>query len=352
MAILKFSGIGISGIAAAVPSIVYDNLEGAEFFSEKERKSVVRMTGIRQRRVASPEICASDLCYEAADQLLKEMNIDRDTIDLLIYVSQTPDYRMPATGIILQDRLGLSKDTAAFDVNLGCSGYVYGLSMAFSYLNNKSFRRVLLLNGETRTRAYSFKDKSTGLLFGDGGTATLIEKRDEAGGSTFSLNSDGSRSHYIMIKSGGYRNRSTPESLQEKVYEDGSIRTDEHGVMDGAGVFDFTIKDIPADIELVLNEFGCSIDGIDFFLLHQANKFITDHIAKKLQIPLEKVPYSLQKYGNTSSVSIPLTIVSELRDSPIIDNCKILMSGFGVGLSWGTAILDLNKPHISELKEI
>ena len=352
MAIFKYSEIGISGISAAVPKEKNNNLTPNDFFTEKEAKSVVKMTGIKERRVAPSNICASDLCYEAAEQLLKDMAIDKNTIDVLIFISQTPDYRMPSTGIILQHRLGLSKSCAAFDINLGCSGYVYGLCLAYSFCKQKTINKVLLLNGETRTKVYSFKDKSTGLLFGDAGAATLIERNKDAGDSFFSLNADGSRYHFIMIPAGGYRYPSSPETVKEKVFEDGSIRTDEQGIMDGSGVFDFTIQDVPQDIIRVLNESGRSINDIDIFLFHQANKFITDHIAKKMGIPLEKVPYSLDKFGNTSSVSIPLNIVSELSNQLPNEAKTVLMTGFGVGLSWATGLLNLIRPYISKLIEI
>ena len=352
MAIFKYSGIGISGISAAAPKEKYNNLVHNDFFTEEEVKSIVNKTGIKERRVASSNICASDLCYFAAEQLLKEMVIDINTIDVLIFISQTADYRMPATSIILQDRLGLPKSCAAFDINLGCSGYVYGLSLAFSLCTHNTIRKVLLLNGETRTKVYSFKDKSTGLLFGDAGAATLIERNKDAGESIFSLNSDGSMYQSIMIPAGGYRYPSSSETVKEKVFDDGSIRTDEQGIMDGSGVFDFTIQDVPWDITRVLHESGKAINDIDIFLFHQANKFITDHIAKKMGIPLEKVPYSLDKFGNTSSVSIPLNIVSELSYQLSNEVKTVLMTGFGVGLSWATGLLNLNKPYISQLIEI
>jgi 3-oxoacyl-[acyl-carrier-protein] synthase-3 len=352
MAIFKYSGIGISGISAAAPKEKYNNLVHNDFFTEEEVKSIVNKTGIKERRVASSNICASDLCYFAAKQLLKEMVIDINTIDVLIFISQTADYRMPATSIILQDRLGLPNTCAAFDINLGCSGYVYGLSLAFSLCTHNTIRKVLLLNGETRTKVYSFKDKSTGLLFGDAGAATLIERNKDAGESIFSLNSDGSRYQSIMIPAGGYRYPSSSETVKEKVFDDGSIRTDEQGIMDGSSVFGFAIQEVPWDITRVLHESGKAINDIDIFLFHQANKFIVDHIAKKMGIPLEKVPYSLDKFGNTSSVSIPLNIVSELSYQLSNEVKTVLMTGFGVGLSWATGLLNLNKPYISQLIEI
>lgn len=352
MAVFQYKGIAVKGILAAVPKKSFDNLTEAEFFSEKERRAIVKMTGIASRRVADERICASDLCFAATDNLLKEMKLDRKEIDVLIFISQTPDFRLPATGIILQDRLGLSKACVAFDINLGCSGFVYGLNIAYSFAQQPTIRKVLLLNGETRTKVYSFKDKSTGLLFGDAGSVCLIEKDKSAGTSYFTNNSDGSRAHYINIKAGGYRNPSSPESIKEKTYNDGSIRTDEQGVMDGAGVFDFTIDEVPKDLINILCISDSNISNIDYYLLHQANKFITDHIAKKLGIPLDKIPYSLDKYGNTSSVSIPLTIVSELASKLRDSKKKLLLSGFGVGLSWGSAIIEVDNPYIGEIVEI
>ncbi|MCD4651076.1 MAG: ketoacyl-ACP synthase III [Candidatus Cloacimonetes bacterium] len=352
MALLTYRNIGITGIAAAVPENKIINAEFTEFFTPKEVKSVSRMTGIKERRVASDDMCASDLCYAAAEKLFTEMNINREEIDILIFISQTPDYRMPATGIILQSRLGLPKTTGAFDINLGCSGYSYGLALAYGYAAQENIRKVLLLNGETRTKVYSFKDKSTGLLFGDGGCASIIEKISDENPSFFSLNSDGARSDLIKIKAGGYRYPSSLESLEKKTYEDSSIRNDEQGVMDGAGIFDFTIQEIPEDIKRIFEFSGESQDNIDFYLMHQANKFITDHIAKKMKIPKDRVPYSIQKFGNTSSVSIPLTIVSELRNELSSTTKRVFMTGFGVGLSWACAITSISNCVIPELVEI
>ncbi len=348
MAFLTYNDVGISAIAACVPKKVLNNNDLEGFFSKKEIKSVSRLTGIIERRVADENICSSDLCFEAANRLLNETEIDRETIDVLIFISQTPDFRMPATSIIISKKLGLNKSCACFDVNLGCSGYTYGLTMAYSYANKENIRRVLLLNGETRTKVYSFKDKSSGLLFGDGGTATLVEKGDY-GKSWFSVNADGNRHGLIMIPGGGYKTPSSLETIKEKEYPDGSIRTLENGIMDGPGVFDFTIDEIPKNITDLLSYSGYDIMGISHFLLHQANKFITDHIAKKLKIPLDRVPYSIHKYGNTSSVSIPLNACSELHDKEI---GKTLICGFGVGLSWGTGIIDLTKTILFSVGEL
>jgi 3-oxoacyl-[acyl-carrier-protein] synthase III len=350
--LLRFGGVGISGLSAAVPTTCYDNLSPGNGFTETEAAAVVDLTGIRRRRVASSEICASDLCHAAADRLLDEMTIDRATIDALIFVSQTPDYRMPATAILLQDRLGLSSDTAAYDVNLGCSGFVYGLSMAYAHCRQPSVRRVLLLNGETRTKAYSLRDKATGLLFGDAGAATLVEKQEHEDESAFSLHSDGRRGDLIMIKSGGYRNPSTPESLVEKTYGDGSVRTDEHGTMNGRRVFEFVIEEVPQDIRLLLAETGLKTESFDAFVFHQASRVVNESLRKKLKIPNAKMPYSLHNFGNTSSVSIPLTMVTELAEMLRRGAHKLLLCGFGVGLSWASASITTRDLYVSKLIEV
>lgn len=352
MAVVSLEGVSVVGLAAAVPKDRIDNLVPSGIFSEEDARAVVDKTGIRTRRVAPASVCASDLCHLAADRLLNEMGIDRSTIDVLIFVSQTPDYRMPATAVLLQHRLGLSHATGAFDVNLGCSGYVYGLWMASSFCTQPAVRRVLLLNGETRTKAYSPSDKATGLLFGDAGSATLLDKREGAGTSFFSFNSDGSRGDFISIRGGGYRHPSSPETLREKTYENGSVRSDEHGVMNGPGVFEFLIEEVPGDIRRILTASGATIEEIDAFVFHQANKFMNEHLRRKLRIPAEKMPYSLHEFGNTSSVSIPLTMATQMGTMLRERRNRLLLSGFGVGLSWGSAVLSTERMHVSELAEL
>jgi 3-oxoacyl-[acyl-carrier-protein] synthase III len=352
MAQLVFEGIGITGLAAAVPARQIDNLVPTPTFTAEIAASVVEKTGIRYRRAVPPGLCASDLCAAAADRLLNEMQIDRTSIDAIILVTQTPDYRMPATALLLQHRLGLSKTAGAFDINLGCSGYVYGLSVAFSLAANPGMRRVLLLNGETRTRAYSMNDRATGLLFGDAGTATLIEKQPAAGSSHFSMNSDGGRAELIMIKSGGYRNPSTAESLVEKVQPDGGMRSEEQGVMNGAGVFEFLIEEVPADIRRMISATNTTAEDFDYFVFHQANRFMNEHLRRKFKIPPEKMPYSLDRFGNTSGVSIPLTMAVELKNALRANSNRLFLCGFGVGLSWGSAMMTVPAITVPDLVEV
>ncbi|MCP4126580.1 MAG: ketoacyl-ACP synthase III [Gammaproteobacteria bacterium] len=353
MAYASFEGVGIVGVSAAVPERVIDNLKPpGTTLSDKEVRDIVAKTGVHQRRWAPSAICGSDLCAAAATQLFADMDIDPADIDALIFVSQTPDYRMPATSILLQHRLGLRKGSVAFDVGLGCSGYLYGLFLAYSLINSGAVHRVLLLNGETRTRAYSFRDRATGFLFGDAGTATLIERHAGSGRSHFSLNSDGSRSHLIGMKAGGARFPSTEDTLREQQQPDGGYRSDEQGFMDGVGIFSFMISDVCNDIQKILDHSGRHVDELKHVVLHQASHFGLEHLRRKLCIPADKVPYSLDEFGNTSSASIPLTIVTRLADMLPADTSEVLLSGFGVGLSWGSAVLTLDRPYISSLIEL
>ena len=296
-------------------------------------KKVVDKVGVIERRFADEKTCSSDLCFAAAEKLIADNKIDRSEIDLVVFLSQTPDYRMPATSILLQDRLGLPMTTMAFDVSLGCSGFISAMTIIYSMMQNNGFRKALLLDGETRSKVYSRKDRREAFIFGDAGVAALIERDKKFGESYFSLNSDGSRGELIMIPGGGYRNMSSAETLKEKVVDEyGNIRSDEQGYMNGADVFNFVIVEVPRDIKNLVAASGEDVQNLDFYVFHQANEFINNHIAKKMKLDKTKIPWTIQKYGNTSSVSVPLTICSELKDQ-MQGKKKILMSAFGVGMA-------------------
>src|SRR6056297_2110463 len=353
MANLTFENIGIKALAAAVPANTIDNLSYTEHFPAEDVKDIVEKTGIKQRRFAPEGMTASDLCYHAAKRLMEDNDVAPEEIDALIFISQTPDYRMPATSVILQDRLGLPKTTLAFDMNLGCSAFVYGLSVAYSFMQQQGFKNVLLLDGETRSKVYHPKDRKTAFLFGDGGIAALIGKGDKFGKSYFSLNSDGSRQDLIKVDAGGYRNPSTPETLKEKVVDEyGNMRTEEHGYMNGADVFTFAIREIPKDVKNTMAYAEIDRDDIDYVVFHQANEYMNNYLAKKLKFDSVKCPICLDRFGNTSSVSIPLTIATQLQDELKSDKKKLLLCGFGVGMSWATAVIDSPGMVISDLVEV
>jgi 3-oxoacyl-[acyl-carrier-protein] synthase-3 len=353
MAYISFNDIGISGIAVCVPQKQIINEEfGKQLFDEESLHKTIQTTGVEKRHVCDEKICSSDLCYEAAKKLLNDKQINNEEIDILIFVSQTPDYRLPPTACLLQHRLGLSKNTASFDINMGCSGYVYGLSAAFTYANMPSVRKVLLLVGDTVTKFVSWQDKASAMLFGDAGSATLIEKKNYKI-SYFSLNTDGGEFNTLHIKGGGYRVPSSTESLKDSSFDDGNIRNNEQLFMDGGEIFNFTIREVPKDIKGLLDYAKIPIENINHFILHQANKYMLDFLVKKIKCPPERVAYSLQTFGNTSSVSIPVTIAGRLKDElNRKPEQRILISGFGVGLSWATAVLTLDDCYISDIIEL
>lgn len=353
MALVSYNKVGITAMAGCVPKNKINNYQyDIDVFSKDDVKKVVDKIGVFERRFADEKTCASDLCYSAAEQLLNDNNVNRSEIDLLVFISQTADYRMPATSILLQHRLGLPMSTIAFDVNLGCSGFLFGLSIVYSFMEKQGLRKALLLDGETRSKVYNRKDRRSAFIFGDAGVAVLVERNEKFSESHFSLNSDGSRGNLIMIPGGGYRNMSSVETLKEKVVDEyGNIRSDENGYMDGDNVFNFVIVEIPKDIKRLMTITGEDINTMDYYVFHQANTFINTFIAKKMKLDNAKIPWSINKFGNTSSVSVPLTIVSELKGK-MEGRKKIMMSAFGVGMAWATAIVPFVDCNISQIVEL
>lgn len=349
MAIIRHKGIGIQAISACVPKNIAFNKDLGYLMPQEDIDKTIQSIGIEERRFVDSDVCSSDLCYKAAKQLIDDNQIDPSSIDALIFVSQTSDYHQPATSPILQHRLGLSTSTLAFDVNLACSGYVYGLSIAYAFASQAGINNVLLLVGETMSKIVSKYDKVNTPLFGDAGTATLITK-GEFGSSVFSLHADGSGAEAMMIPYGGFRQQSCEEGLKEIEDKNGDRRTGEQFRMNGMEVFNFGMREEPKDIKRLLAETGMSIDDLDLLIYHQANKFMTDFFTKRIKFTTEKTPYSLKHFGNTSSASIPLTIVSELKEK-YPDRKNVILSGFGAGLSWGSVLLDLTQCHISKLIE-
>lgn len=352
MALLTFTNIGISAMSAAVPRTVVKNYEQTKYFTAEQVKEVVDKIGIVERRFADENTCSSDLCFAAAQKLIADNQIDRSEIDLLVFISQTPDYRMPATSILLQERLQLSTQVMAFDMNLGCSAFLYGLSVVYGLMQAGNFRKALILDGETRSKVYSQKDRRTAFIFGDAGVAALIETNAKFGKSYFSFNSDGSREEFIKIKAGGYRFPSSEATLKEKVVDEfGNIRNDEQGYMSGGDVFNFVIKEIPQDFKRMFDYANTTKENMDYFVFHQANSFINNYLAKKLKLDADKLPSTLHKFGNTSSVSVPLTIVSELK-SKLRNRETLFLSAFGVGMTWASAIIELCECRLSEIVEL
>lgn len=349
MAFLQIPNVAITGISACVPPKIVKNSSLTNIFPVEELDKVIDSVGIKERRIVEMGVCASDLCIKAAEKLFEEMDIDRASIDVLIFMSQTADFRIPATAPIIQYKLGLKQSTICFDVSLACSGYVYALTTASAYLNLPGINKVLLLDGETFSKIVNPQDKTNALLYGDAGTATLLERKE---GAVFSslLYTDGSGWEAVCVPGGGARNPVTEHSLVVKERVDGSLGNELEVYMNGIDVFNFTLKVVPKSIKELLSHINRDILDFDAIVFHQANKFMIDFFAKKLKYPGERVPISLDKFGNTSSATIPLTIVSELKNAENLKS-NVIISGFGAGLSWGAAALSLRETHICELIE-
>lgn len=326
------NNVEIKGIACAVPDRIVKNEDYNSVFGEESVQKFINVTGVRTRHVALDEQCTSDLCYVATTRLMEKLNWERSSIDALILITQTPDFAVPATACVLQHRLGLSEDCIAFDVNLGCSAYVYGIWLAATMISNRNLNRVLLLVGDTSNFGINQNDSATAMIFGDGGTATALEK-SEGKDIKYFLKTKGSGYKHIMVPSGHARSRS-------KISTDAS---EYELAMDGSAVFSFTISDVPRSVKSFLSQYNIDMNDIDMYVFHQANLFILKHLASKLKIPMEKVPVSIDRYGNTSGESIPLTMVDALGNEESGGTIKLLLCGFGVGLSWGGIYLEMDK---------
>lgn len=338
MAFLEVKNVEIKGIATCVPKQVKVARE-MPYFSAVEAENFTNVTGVVSSHVAPPEMTLSDLCQAAAEQLLTEAGWERESIDLILFVSTSRDfYICPNTANILQDKLGLSTACVALDLPFACSGYVYGLSVAGMMMQGGQLRRALLCVGEMTSKNQSHLDKTVWSLHGDAGSATLLEYNPEAGHPMqFHLGSDGSGWDAIICREMGVRHMTTVESLQYKKYEEGVERNATQCSMDGMSVFTFAISRPRQSIQKLCERFGIDLPGIDYLLIHQANRMIDEKIRLKLKLGPEQVPYSMTYYGNTSSCTIPVTMTTQIRAQLASKENELVMCGFGSGLSWGSA---------------
>lgn len=344
MAFLEFRNVRIAGFSAGVPKqiAINESVESKDY----DAADFIATTGVRERRIGN--FTTSDLCLEASKRLLVDLQWRKEEIGALIFVSQTADYILPATACILQERLGLSKECYTLDISLGCSGWVYGLSVVAGLLSSRGITKALLLAGDAKKRAKSTPDP----LFGHAGTATAIEYSEGAFGFRFHVGTDGSGYDAIIVPDGGSRNPFSEESLKLVQDEDGVIRHRLQTVMKGMDVFAFGITVVPKTVKKLLEKYQVDINAVDYFVFHQANKMMNEKIRKKLKLPAEKVPYSMQDFGNTSSASIPLTIVTQIAKEVRTGSLRNVACGFGVGLSWATVLFDTDHIIISELVEV
>jgi 3-oxoacyl-[acyl-carrier-protein] synthase-3 len=332
-------GVAVRGIAAAVPTKVARTSD-YEILSSEERQRLQKATGIAAHRVAPPGQCTSDLCQAAAERLLEHLDWDRASIGAVILLTQTPDRPIPATGIVLQDKLGLPQTCVAFDINLGCSAFPYGLASIASLMLTLGITRALMLMGDI-SRVCAYEDKSAWPLFGDAGSATALELDSSAPPVHLDLMSDGSGCGAIVIPGGGFASRLPPQNWPSPPLpdDDGISRSPGNLKLRGADIFSFAITQVPPSIDRALALGSKTPADVDYLVLHQANKMINDTITRKTHFPAEASLSSLADYGNTSSASIPLTLCAHagnFKSDRLVAAC-----GFGVGLSWGTALVTL-----------
>ena len=337
MSFLSINNVKIKGISVCVPKEIVKT-QDYELMSEEEIQKYIASTGIEERHRAKEDQCTSDLCCIAAEKLITELAWQKEDIDLLVFASHTGDYKLPSTSCTLQQRLGLSTTCMAFDINHGCSGYVYGLSIISSLLSSGSIKRGLLLVGNTQSKNVSYYDQSTYLIFGDAGSVTALEYDPEQFDSmNFQFMTDGSEFDSVYIPDGGYRYPITSESFVMEDFENGIKRNRTHLRMDGTDVFSFANSYIPKSVKSLIEHYNIDINQIDYFVMHQANKFLCEKIRKKLKFDSEKTPYSFPKFGNTSGASIPLTMVYKMKETLANRKLNLLLTTIGGGFSIASA---------------
>lgn len=331
-------GAKITNIEYYLPEKIITNDQLAEQFPDWSSEKIEKKVGIRERHIVKEDETALDLALVAGKKILK--NYDKDKIDFLLFCTQSPEYYLPSGACILQDRLGLNKRIGAFDYNLGCSGFVYGLTLAKSLITSKVATSILLIASETYTKHIHPKDKSNKTIFGDAAAATIIEKSEGEQIGEFVLGTDGSGFKNLIVPNGGLRNRYNPNA---KEIDDGSgsIRTNNNIYMNGPEIFNFTIKAVPKVVSETLKKNNTTLNEIDYVIFHQSNKYMNEYLRKKINIPKSKFCENLLLKGNTVSTTIPIALKDSLDNNSIKKNDRVLLVGFGVGYSWGGTIITI-----------
>jgi 3-oxoacyl-[acyl-carrier-protein] synthase-3 len=333
----------IADFACFLPSSTLSNDELAALYPDWPADKIYSKTGIRNRHIAAKDQTASDLAYEAALNLFKQSSIQPQDVDFVILCTQAPDHILPTSACILQERLGISRHSGALDINLGCSGYVYGLSLAKGLVETGAARCVLFLTADTYSKYIHPLDKSVRTLFGDGATATAIIASQDVNPQiyAFEFGTDGRGAKNLIVPAGLYRTPRSVETHVETVDQSGNTRSQEHLYMNGAEVMTFSLTEVPRAFDAVLNKAGCIKDDIDYFVFHQANKFMLEALRKKLAIPAEKMPILVEECGNTVSSSIPMALTQMKEQGQLKAGAKLLLMGFGVGYSWAGCVVHL-----------
>jgi len=349
MAFFSYKNIEIDGLASCVPKTVVEVDSFKKRFGKEDVEKFKLISGIKQFRKSVWEQTASDMGFVAAKKILSEKKIATSQIGAIVFASHSFDYRRPATACVLHKRLELASDCVAFDLNLGCSAFVYGMLIVCSLMTNSNMEYALLVVGETNSKNISPDDKALVMLMGDGGGAVLLKKNPESGDIKGSLKTDGEGYKSVIIPAGGYRNLYATK--KKFIFADGNKRTLYNTFMNGVDVFNFTISDVPKTIKEFFDYTDTNTNDYDCFALHQANKYIQDLIIKRIKIPKNKAPLSLDRYGNTSSASIPITLCDKYGMFDKQEIIRTLMCGFGVGLSWGVLSADIKKSNVFPLTE-
>lgn len=345
MAFLEFKNVRIAGMSAGVPKNIEFTKDNPNISSEYDYEDFVKSTGIVSRRI-DENLTTSDLCCAAAERLISDLKWDKSEIEVLIFVTQGPDYIAPSTACIVQDRLGLNKDCYAAELSLGCSGWVYGLSYVVSLLSSGNVKKALLLVGDARLHIPTIDP-----IVGFAGTVTALEYSENSDGFRFHFGTDGSGYDAIIIPDGGARNQVSMKSFElEDVGGKKICRLQSR--MNGMDVFAFAISTAPKSMKKLANHYDLNLEDVDYCVLHQANLQIDEIIRGKMKFPVEKVPICLREFGNTSSASIPLTFVSQLKGKIEDKFTKFLCCGFGIGLSWGSVSFNSERMVLSDLVEL
>lgn len=330
-------GASIDAIATHVPEHVLTNAALAALYPSWPAEKILDKTGIRERRIAAADETAADLAYAAAEKLFASGAAARQEIDFLILCTQAPDFILPTTACLLQHRLGLRRDVGAFDMNLGCSGFVYGLSIAAGLIASGAASNVLLLTADTYSKFIHDGDKSVRTLFGDGAAATLVRKSETARIGPFVFGTDGSGAHDLIVEAGGFRSPRCAETAIEQQDDGGNVRSRDNLFMHGANVMNFTLREVPQTYSKLLRLTGWTPEAVDKVVLHQANKFMLDALQRKLKLPAEKVPRHYEAVGNTVSSTIPFALENLSKTGQTAPGTQMMLIGFGVGLSWAGA---------------
>ena len=338
MAQWRIRNVALRGVTATVPDNPKSTLD-LGLFTRQEAAIFDSTVGIRKRYVATCDICASDLCYDAAERLIARLGWAKESIDVLLFESVCPDYRTPPTSAILQDHLGLSGSTFVMDIPMGCCGCVYAVNVAGNLLQSGNVKRALVLIGDTATRMGSARDKSRVALFGDGGAAMAFEYDNTADEIIVEFNTEGSGYEALMTPHGGFRHLATVESFEYQDLGGDVIRRPVDTMINGMDVFSFAISRPPVSVKKVMDQYGLNTENVDYFLIHQANKLIVDRIVKMLRLPAQKVPCNLEEFGNLGGCSIPMLMTYNLSRELQVRPLTLVCSAFGLGLTWGTMVL-------------